>query len=364
MWPVCFSLLIVDVVATVLPPCRTSSLFNPKPVQSAAKKANCVTGITDVTVSANNTKILYSGPADNMAATELFVEIDQINSTVLTTINGGNTLIHGTYSIYSKLCFPANIAPTEEVETIQFLTHGGTLDNTYWDLAPGYSYVDAAADAGYATFSYDRLGTGKSDHPDPIQVVQLPLQVEIAHALVQMLRTTHIAGHRFKKVVGVGHSLGSGLSQGVTTAYPNDFDAVILTGTSASFAFAPLGTASTAQQIANTDPSGRFANLANGYVVPAPVPQSIQFAFYRYPHFDPRSKSSAILLSNVLTLLKFSAPRLQMCRPMPLANFLPSAMSIPHLPTSRVLSTLSLDRMTFSTVAATAYIPEIRLSQF
>ena len=71
------------------------------------------------------------------------------------------------------------------------------------------SYVDAAADAGYATFSYDRLGVGASDHPDPIEVVQASLEVEVAHALIQALRDGVIGGNTFYKVVGIGHSLGS-----------------------------------------------------------------------------------------------------------------------------------------------------------
>lgn len=32
------------------------------------------------------------------------------------------------------------------------------------------------------------IGVGKSQHPDPLQVVQGPLQVGIAHGLVTMIR--------------------------------------------------------------------------------------------------------------------------------------------------------------------------------
>ncbi|MCJ1245729.1 hypothetical protein MMC30_002933 [Trapelia coarctata] len=277
--------VLAAVKAVVLPRVNSAAFSNPKFISSAGGNAYCVTGIINVTVSATNEKILYSGPADNMAATELLVEFSQQNSTVGTRINGGPTVVTGTYGIFSKLCVPAKASAAANVQTVQFLTHGGTLDNTYWDLAPGYSYIDAAAVAGYATFSYDRLGTGMSDHPDPIQVVQVGVQVEVAHVLVQGLRAAHFGGWSFQKVVGVGHSLGTGLTQGVTTKYPKDFDAVILTGTSAYFGSVSIGVASTAQQIANTDPSGRFAGLANGYFTPAPVPQAIQFAFYRYPHF-------------------------------------------------------------------------------
>ena len=264
--------IIAETKAIVLPRINTASFSNPKFTSSAGGNACCVTGTINVTVSATNEKILYSGPPNNMAATELLVEIAPQNSTIGATINGGPTVVSGTYGIFSKLCIPVKAADASKVQTVQLLTHGGTLDNTYWDFAPGYSYVDAAAVAGYATFSYDRLGTGLSDHPDPIQVVQVGIQVEVVHVLVQGLRAAKFGGWSFQNVVGVGHSLGTGLTQGVTTKYPKDFDAVILTGTSTYFGSVSVGVASTAQQIANTDPSGRFAGLANGYFTPAPVP--------------------------------------------------------------------------------------------
>ena len=61
---------------------------------------------------------------------------------------------------------------------------GGGFDRSYWNVAPGYSYVGCAAEQGYATFLYDRLGWGLSDHPDPLEIVQLELQVTIAHELI------------------------------------------------------------------------------------------------------------------------------------------------------------------------------------
>ncbi|MCJ1373428.1 hypothetical protein MMC20_004656 [Loxospora ochrophaea] len=249
-----------------------------------------------------------------MAATELLVEIAQVDSNFSTVTSGGKSVISGTFSIYSKLCLPTHETATRNSSTLQFLTHGGTLDSSYWDIAPGYSYIDAAAAAGYATFSYDRLGSGRSDHPDPIQVVQLYLQIELAHVLVSWLKTAKLGGQFFSQIIGVGHSLGSGLTQAVTLKYPTDFSAVILTGHSAYFSSATIGTASTAQQIANTDPSGRFSSLGNAYLTPAPVPQSVQFAFYRYPYFDSQifysqfNSRQTNALGELLTLIDAYAP--------------------------------------------------------
>ena len=152
--------------------------------------------------------------------------------------------------------------------------------------------MDQAVAAGYATYSYDRLGTGLSDHPDPVQIVQLPTQIEIAHILMRKLRAGEIGDRSFQNVVGVGHSLGSAITQAVAAKYPKDLDALILQGTSTLFTYAFTGVASEAAQIANTDASGRFKHLADGYHTPAPIQQAIQFAFYRYPGFDQKSRLS------------------------------------------------------------------------
>ncbi len=244
-----------------------------------------------VAATSNNFKLLFSEPANQTAATESVVELLQVNSSSFARANGGQNVINGNYSIYTQLCFPSDSEAAKKVQTIQFLTHGDTLDSTYWDIAPGYSYIDAAVEAGYATFSYDRIGVGKSEHPDPIQIVQGPLQVEIAHALVTLIRNAHIGTHPYKKVVGVGHSAGSTVTQGVTTKYPQDFDAVILTGTSISPSYVFAALASFDLTIANTDASGRFADLSNGYLI-QPLTQSIQFPYYRFPNFNPKSRSS------------------------------------------------------------------------
>lgn len=254
--------------------------------------SRCIAENVHVSVRSNNTKLLLAEPANQTVATETFQESLQANSNLFARVNGGPNTITGKFSIYGKLCFPLDPKAAKEVQTVQFLTHGDTLDSTYWDIAPGYSYIDAAVAAGYATFSYDRIGVGRSEHPDPNQVVQGPIQVEIAHALVTLLRDSKIGPVSFKKVVGVGHSAGSTVTNGVTTKYPKDFDAVILTGTSTSAAFVNTALASFDLTIANTDPSRKFAGLSNGYLV-QPLQQSIQFPYYRWPNFDPKSKHLA-----------------------------------------------------------------------
>lgn len=70
-----------------------------------------------------------------------------------------------TYSLSGTLCTPKSGAKNSS--HVQYLIHGVGFDSSYWDFAaaPEYSYVRAAADAGYTTFRFDRLGTGLSQKP-------------------------------------------------------------------------------------------------------------------------------------------------------------------------------------------------------
>ena len=204
--------------------------------------------------------------------------------------SGGSISVFGTFQIYIELCLPNNVSVASRVNTLQVLSHGGTLDHTYWDFARGYSYVDAAAAAGYATVSYDRLGTGLSDHPDPNQVVQAALQVEIAHQLIQGLRRLTVRGRPIGNFVGVGHSAGSALTLGVVRKYPRDFDGLILTGISASMDSLRIAEIAFNLQPAPLDPSGRFKGLDSGYLTQGSINQAFQFPFFQYPGYDQKSK--------------------------------------------------------------------------
>ncbi|PVI01824.1 hypothetical protein DM02DRAFT_524272 [Periconia macrospinosa] len=254
---------------------------------SAGRKAVCVTGLIDVPVVANTTIVNYLGPANNFELTEFITNFARKDSTAFAAYIGDTRQVSDTFSIFSKLCVPNDAAKASRLSSIQFLTHGGTTDHNYWDFAAGYSYVDAAAEQGYATFSYDRLGTGRSDHPDPKQVVQAPLQVDLAHVLIQKIKSGSVGGIHFNSVVGVGHSLGSALTQGIASKYPSDFSALALTGHSQGSDGGTIGFAAAAQQIANTLPDRpELKRLPNGYFSLGPIPQTLQFAFFYYPFFN------------------------------------------------------------------------------
>jgi hypothetical protein len=260
----------------------TKGFHNPRIDSSVGGHATCISGTIDVNASAMNLRLKAKLPANSSAVTELVLEIFQINSTAAEQHGGPPTQVSGTFGIYSELCFPNGKINTT---TIQLLTHGIGCDRSYWNIAPDYSYVDYAAEQGYTTVFFDRLGTGLSDHPDPIQVVQLPLQVEIVHEFVRLLRSGAISGNTFEHVIGVGHSYGSIQTQMVTVAYPDDFNAVVLTGFTTSGSGMPISFTSQDLAVASEAVPLRFGSLSNGYMSSSLV-AGTQALFFRAPQFD------------------------------------------------------------------------------
>jgi hypothetical protein len=68
------------------------------------------------------------------------------------------------------------------------------------------SFAESAAAQGWSTLSYDRLGVGRSAHPDGIDVVQINYEIAQAAAINAALRAGKLSDlGSFKKIVGVGH---------------------------------------------------------------------------------------------------------------------------------------------------------------
>ncbi|KAJ3578921.1 hypothetical protein NPX13_g1640 [Xylaria arbuscula] len=274
---------------------------------STGDGSTCLYGNVTVAINTTGTRLLYEAPQDPMALTGSLAELFQVDSTfAANTVAGGPGVITDEYRIFIKLCLPsddAGMAKLAETKTLQVLTHGATLDHTCWDISPGYSYVDAASAAGYATLSYDQLGVGNSEHPDPIQVVQATTQVAVLHELVGLFRDYML----FSRV------------------YPEDFDAVILTGTSANAAHVPMSLAAFNFINVNTDPEPQFKGLPAGYLTQQSS-AGIQFAFYRYPNFDQNafiqqiSNKQTNTLGVLLTMGGIVAPSTEFTGPVDIVN--------------------------------------------
>lgn len=156
-----------------------------------------------------------------------------------------NTTTSGIFNIHAQLCVPTS---SDKEDILQIATHGVHYDSRYWDSAykpEEHSYVEATLKAGYSILTYDRLGTGQSDHPDAYNVVQAPLELEILRQLTLMARNGTMYAlaaktdgafspfHKFtkpSKVIHVGHSFGSVLTSAFIANYGNLTDGAIITG--------------------------------------------------------------------------------------------------------------------------------------
>jgi pimeloyl-ACP methyl ester carboxylesterase len=156
----------------------------------------------------------------------------------------GYATVSGTYNISAQFCTPQG-GPTTAV---QVLTHGIGFDKTYWDPAYNdfnYSYVDAALSNGYSTFSFDRLGIGKSSHGEPLNEIQAFLEIEALAELTRKLREGSIPGCNSSAItiIHVGHSFGSVQTYAMSAKYPTLSDGLVLTGWSLNSSYLNLFTA-------------------------------------------------------------------------------------------------------------------------
>lgn len=184
------------------------------------------------------------------------------------------------YNVVGWLCSQGNLTG----QTVQVLVSGGQYGHVYWDFpyaSDTYSYVQNAIQNNYATFNFDRIGIGESDHPAP-NLVTVPSNAFVVHQIIQDLRNGFFGGVHFPKVIIAGHSIGSGITI-VEAATYQDVDGVIITGfihTANNFG-AALATSNTYQ--ASLDP--RFPTLPLGYLTSKPGTREV--TFYYAPTADP-----------------------------------------------------------------------------
>jgi len=188
------------------------------------------------------------------------------------------------YSLWGQLCSRRGTSP----KTVQVLVPGGTYNHVYWDLPyrnGSYSYVRAATAAGYATFNFDRIGTGKSEHP-PFDTLYLAGEATALHDVISALRSGAVGGHKFKQVIVAGHSYG-GFVVVTEAARYRDVDGVISVGSLHGMTDVVRDGIGIVNHDANLDP--KFAGLGyDGYLTTVP---GVRGRLYH----DPRTSNAAIV---------------------------------------------------------------------
>jgi pimeloyl-ACP methyl ester carboxylesterase len=202
------------------------------------------------------------------------------------------TTLSATFNISIRYCTPKSTSSKKS--SLQLLSHGIGFNKSYWDFhlptKPDdhqYSYTYAATQQGYSTLSYDRLGIGLSSLADPYTEVQAPVELALLAALTTAVRNGKLPiVPKPKKILHVGHSWGSELSNALAGAFPTLSDGVVLTGYSHLFNYELEFLTNTACHLASVSQPERFQNFSTGYLTWSDKFDN-QYSFFSYPYFDP-----------------------------------------------------------------------------
>jgi pimeloyl-ACP methyl ester carboxylesterase len=155
----------------------------------------------------------------------------------------------------------------------------------------------------------DNLGNGQSDHPDPISVVQGPLQITIIQKIMAELRNGTVPSvPKYEKVIFASHSYGSILGRLITQFFPTTgADAYILTATSNNLTGLKGFIAETRSQSASAIKGKQFAHLPPAYQ--AVAPSSVRDVLYPADgDFDPRMLQVDISQPHIFAVGEIAAP--------------------------------------------------------
>lgn len=163
---------------------RSSDLF--LHLVAAAQTAHLVSAA----VTCKDVFFTVSGTAQNQNLTTFTVG----NATTLKQVFAADAFpritVSGSQQIGGTYCTPSNdngklqvFFPSITANRESFSAQGGPTFG-YAPYQPQmYSWVDYANARGYPTLTLDRLGNGKSSHPDPILVVQSPYEYVVYPSL-------------------------------------------------------------------------------------------------------------------------------------------------------------------------------------
>lgn len=184
-----------------------------------------------------------------------------------------------------EVCYPTTVVDSLS-GAVQVLVSGTAYGRPYWNFPyqpDTYSYVRAAARAGFTTFNFDRIGIGGSTHPPSTQV-SIPSNAFTIHQAITQLRSGTVDGVAYDRVMIVGHSLGSLIAWYEAGTY-HDVDAVIASGILHSFE--PVGVARfvTTLYPAAVDPKFFGSVIDPGYLTTLPGTRAD--SFYFQPNTDP-----------------------------------------------------------------------------
>lgn len=254
----------------------------------------CTEFFVPVTVTAPSFPVLFPPFQNHYQSVAFLDELTARNAASQPSPLGNPKNVTESFQISAEYCTPDGKGNGD----VQVLSHGLGFDKSYWNFGgPGsqYNYIQVATDSGYSTLSYSRIGTGKSTKPDPYNIGQGPIEVGVLVELTAKLRagTLNSCAPKAKgKVLHVGHSFGSILTNGLVVAEPTLSDGIFLTGYSAVGKYSGQFLISTNAHLISENQPKRFAGTSSGYLTWGDELAN-QYSFFHYPNFDPKVLAEA-----------------------------------------------------------------------
>ncbi|WJG34912.1 Alpha/Beta hydrolase protein [Fusarium oxysporum Fo47] len=273
-----------SIAVTVVMMIKSLALFTLITVASARK---CTNITVPVSLTSQNAVFTIEAPLTGIDVTTLAVNLARQGAPPYPEqVQKGFTTVSGNYELAATYCEP-DAGPGKE---LQIMTHGIGFDRSYWDFPYNnynYSYVARAVDEhGYSTLTWDRLGVGASSKGDPLNEIQVYLEIAALKALTTKAREGSLGvGCKYSKVVHLGHSFGSVISYALANESPELTDAVVLTGFSQATAY--LGLFAVGSNFIPITATPLADKYPAGYVgVSSTV--GIQINFFAEGDFDPK----------------------------------------------------------------------------
>ncbi|CEJ54934.1 hypothetical protein PMG11_01220 [Penicillium brasilianum] len=248
-----------------------------------AARPLCFDFILPIQVSTPITNFTIPPFHDNSESTSMLVNSVARTANVQNLV-AGELKINRAYKINFRYCEPDRRASRNGI--MQVLTHGLGFDKSYWDFE-GYSYIASATAAGYSTLSYDRLGVGQSELADPYLDVQAATQVAILAKVSELLQDGKLSSKILtpKKLVHIGHSFGSLITNSLAATYPTLSDGIILTGFGHDFSWSSYFQLCYGFEVARLNKPLSFHEYDSGYLTWGNEFDN-QCAAFSYPNFD------------------------------------------------------------------------------
>jgi pimeloyl-ACP methyl ester carboxylesterase len=120
------------------------------------------------------------------------------------------------------------VTPPGGARRVVLFLHGLAWGEFLWnfDAVPGYNWAQELAGKGVASVVIDRLGYGKSDKPPGMQSC-IGAQADVAHQIVEQLRSGKYGGPKFEGVALAGHSAAGAIAQVEAYSF-DDIDALLV----------------------------------------------------------------------------------------------------------------------------------------